>query len=154
METEREETEANDTPAAPVADAPPAEAPAPVAAAAPAAPAPGGPPSSAPGDGEGRGPAREGSGGDDRRPRGGGGRGGRRRRVCIMCADHMKTVDYKNVSFLRRFISDRGRIDTRRKTSACAKHQRAIATGIKRARHLALLPYTAEHIRSSGVARR
>jgi len=71
-----------------------------------------------------------------------------------MWADHMKTVDYKNVSFLRRFISDRGRIDTRRKTSACAKHQRAIATGIKRARHLALLPYTAEHIRSSGVARR
>ena len=154
METEREETEANDTPAAPGADAPPAEAAPPVAAAAPAAPAPGGPPSSAPGDGEGRGPARgEGAGGDDRRPRGGG-RGGRRRRVCIMCADHMKTVDYKNVSFLRRFISDRGRIDTRRKTSACAKHQRAIATGIKRARHLALLPYTAEHIRSSGVARR
>ena len=66
----------------------------------------------------------------------------------------MKTADYKNVSFLRRFISDRGRIDTRRKTSACAKHQRAIASAIKRARHLALLPYTAEHIRSSGVARR
>ena len=151
METEREETEANDTPAA---DAPPVEATAPVTAAAPDAPASDGPPSSAPGDGEGRGPAREGAGGDDRRPRGGGGRGGRRRRVCIMCADHMKTVDYKNVSFLRRFISDRGRIDTRRKTSACAKHQRAIATGIKRARHLALLPYTAEHIRSSGVARR
>ena len=151
METEREETEANDTPAAPVADTPPEEAAAPAAA---AASAPDGPPSSAPGDGEGRGPAREGAGGDDRRPRGGGGRGGRRRRVCIMCADHMKTVDYKNVSFLRRFISDRGRIDTRRKTSACAKHQRAIATGIKRARHLALLPYTAEHIRSSGVARR
>ena len=150
METEREETEANDTPAA---DAPPVEATAPVTAAAPDAPASDGPPSSAPGDGEGRGPAREGAGGDDRRPRGGG-RGGRRRRVCIMCADHMKTVDYKNVSFLRRFISDRGRIDTRRKTSACAKHQRAIATGIKRARHLALLPYTAEHIRSSGVARR
>ena len=153
METEREETEANDDPASPGGDAPPVEAVAPIAAAAPAAFTPGGPPSSAPGDGEGRGPAREGAGGDDRRPRGGG-RGGRRRRVCIMCADHMKTVDYKNVSFLRRFISDRGRIDTRRKTSACAKHQRAIATGIKRARHLALLPYTAEHIRSSGVARR
>jgi small subunit ribosomal protein S18 len=71
-----------------------------------------------------------------------------------MCADKMKTVDYKNVSFLRRFISDRARIDTRRKTSACAKHQRAIAAAIKRARQLALLPYTPEHIRNSGVARR
>lgn len=83
--------------------------------------------------------------GDDRprRPR------GRRRRVCIMCADKIKVVDYKNVSFLRRFVSDRGRIETRRRTSACAKHQRALARAIKRARHLALLPYTAEHIRLS-----
>jgi len=83
--------------------------------------------------------------GDDRRAR----RGGRRRRVCIMCADHIRVVDYKNVSFLRRFVSDRARIETRRKTSACAKHQRALASAIKRARHLALLPYTAEHIRVS-----
>jgi len=81
-------------------------------------------------------------------------RGGRRRRVCIMCADKIKTVDYKNVSFLRRLISDRARIDTRRKTSACAKHQRAIATAIKRARHLALLPYTAEHIRAAQTGHR
>jgi small subunit ribosomal protein S18 len=71
-----------------------------------------------------------------------------------MCADKIKVVDYKNVSFLRRFISDRARIDTRRKTSACAKHQRAIASAIKRARHLALLPYTPEHIRGSGVSHR
>ena len=84
---------------------------------------------------------------DDDRPRGRS--GGRRRRVCIMCADHMKYVDYKNVSFLRRFVSDRARIETRRRTSACAKHQRAISNAIKRARHLALLPYTAEHIRVS-----
>jgi small subunit ribosomal protein S18 len=61
----------------------------------------------------------------------------------------MKSVDYKNVAFLRRFVSDRARIETRRRTSACAKHQRAIARAIKRARHLALLPYTAEHIRLS-----
>ena len=80
--------------------------------------------------------------------------GGRRRRVCIMCADKMKTVDYKNVSFLRRFVSDRGRIETRRRTSACAKHQRALAQAIKRARHLALLPYTAEQIRASQVGHR
>lgn len=86
-----------------------------------------------------------GADGEDRRPR----RGGRRRRVCIMCADHIRFVDYKNVSFLRRFVSDRARIETRRKTSACAKHQRALASAIKRARHLALLPYTAEHIRVS-----
>jgi len=137
METERDEIEVNEgalEAAEPVAAAPAAEG----------------------ADAESRprlrdGAPREGApAGDDRRPR----RGGRRRRVCIMCADKMKTVDYKNVSFLRRFISDRARIDTRRKTSACAKHQRAIASAIKRARHLALLPYTPEHIRSSGVARR
>ncbi|HUF54884.1 MAG TPA: 30S ribosomal protein S18 [Dehalococcoidia bacterium] len=91
-----------------------------------------------------RGP--RGAGGDDDRPRR---RMGRRRRVCIMCADHIKYVDYKNVSFLRRFVSDRARIETRRRTSACAKHQRALARAIKRARHLALLPYTPEHIRVS-----
>ena len=84
---------------------------------------------------------------DDDRPRGRS--GGRRRRVCIMCADHMKYVDYKNVSFLRRFVSDRARIETRRRSSACAKHQRAIANAIKRARQLALLPYTPDHIRIS-----
>lgn len=84
---------------------------------------------------------------DDDRPRGRA--GGRRRRVCIMCADHIKYVDYKNVSFLRRFVSDRARIETRRRTSACAKHQRAISNAIKRARHLALLPYTPDHIRVS-----
>ncbi len=84
---------------------------------------------------------------DDDRPRGR--TGGRRRRVCIMCADHIKYVDYKNVSFLRRFVSDRARIETRRRTSACAKHQRAISNAIKRARHLALLPYTPDHIRVS-----
>ena len=84
---------------------------------------------------------------DDDRPRGR--TGGRRRRVCIMCADHIKYVDYKNVSFLRRFVSDRARIETRRRTSACAKHQRAISNAIKRARQLALLPYTPDHIRVS-----
>ncbi|MGH2349165.1 MAG: 30S ribosomal protein S18 [bacterium] len=92
-----------------------------------------------------------GAAGEEERPRA---RGGRRRRVCIMCAEKMKTADYKNASFLRRFVSDRGRIDTRRRTSACAKHQRAIARAIKRARHLALIPYTPEHIRGSGMGRR
>lgn len=94
---------------------------------------------------------RGGPGGDDRGHRMG---GGRRRRVCIMCADHIKVVDYKNVNFLRRFVSDRGRIETRRRTNACAKHQRALASAIKRARHLALIPYTAEHIRAASMGHR
>ena len=91
------------------------------------------------------------TGADEERPRR---RGGRRRRVCIMCADKIRVVDYKNVSFLRRFVSDRGRIETRRKTSACAKHQRALASAIKRARHLALLPYTAGHVRGMSTGHR
>ncbi len=93
--------------------------------------------------------AGRGATGEDRRRR-----FGRRRRVCIMCADKIKIVDYKNVSFLRRFVSDRARIETRRKTSACAKHQRALAQAIKRARHLALIPYTPEHIRAGSMGRR
>ena len=68
-----------------------------------------------------------------------------------MCENKISFVDYKDFNFLRRFISDRGRIVSRRKSGACAKHQRVLAQGIKRARHLALLPYTAEHIRVSGV---
>ncbi len=74
-------------------------------------------------------------------------RGRGRRRPCGMCVDKMSFIVYKDFNFLRRFVSDRGRIDTRRKTGTCAKHQRALAQAIKRARHLALLPYTAEHVR-------
>ncbi len=87
---------------------------------------------------------------EEERPRRPRGRFGRRR-ACVMCVEKMKSVDYKDASFLRRFLSDRGRIETRRKSSCCAKHQRALARAIKRARHLALLPYTADHIRSAGV---
>jgi len=74
-----------------------------------------------------------------------------RRRACPMCVDGMKVVDYKDANFLRRFVNDRGRIEPRRKSGACAKHQRALAPAIKRARHLALLPYSPEHIRKTGV---
>lgn len=88
------------------------------------------------------------------RPRGRGDRrefAGRypRRKVCVFCADKIKEIDYKDAARLRRYISDRGKIESRRKTGTCAKHQRPLTTAIKRARHLALLPYTAEHIRGA-----
>ena len=103
----------------------------------------------APERGEERHAPREREAGDDRqRRRGGGGFGRGRRRACVMCVEKMAFVDYKDFSFLRRFLSDRGRIESRRKTGTCAKHQRALAQAIKRARHLALLPYTAEHVRT------
>lgn len=89
------------------------------------------------------------------RPRSGGGGGGRRyfgrRKVCSFCVEHATSVDYKDPGKLRRFVSDRGRIEARRKTGTCAKHQRWLAVALKRARHLALLPYTPEHIRNAGV---
>ena len=76
---------------------------------------------------------------------------GGRRKVCRFCADHIPGVDYKEVGRLRMYISERGKIEPRRKTGACLKHQRLIATAVKRARHLALLPYTLEHVRVTGV---
>lgn len=69
-----------------------------------------------------------------------------RSRACRMCVDKVKAVDYKSIDLLRQFISPSGRIMGRRKTRVCAKHQRMIARAIKRARHVALLPYTAEHV--------
>ena len=77
------------------------------------------------------------------RPRGG--RGRRffppRRRVCAFCVDHVAMIDYKDAPKLRRYLSERAKIDARRKTGTCAKHQRALAVAIKRARHLGLLPF-------------
>lgn len=66
-------------------------------------------------------------------------------RVCPFCMEKVEVIDYKDVSKLSRYIFDDGRIVTRRQSSACAKHQRRLALAIKRARHLALLPYTATH---------
>jgi small subunit ribosomal protein S18 len=73
-----------------------------------------------------------------------------KRRVCFFCRDKIENIDYKDPSLLRPYISDRGKIAPRRKSGACAKHQRRLALAIKRARHLALLPYVAEHIRRTG----
>jgi small subunit ribosomal protein S18 len=86
--------------------------------------------------------------GDRRRGPGGGGRGRfQRRRFCTFCVDKIEHIDYKDVNTLRRFISDQGHIDSRRRTGTCARHQRRLTLAIKRARELALLPYTAEHFR-------
>jgi small subunit ribosomal protein S18 len=74
-----------------------------------------------------------------------------RRKVCRFCADHMRGVDYKDIGRLRIYVSDRGKIEPRRKTGACQRHQRLVATAVKRARHLALLPYTLEHVRKTGI---
>ncbi len=74
-----------------------------------------------------------------------------RRKVCAFCVDKIEDIDYKEVARLRRFLSDRGKVEPRRKTGTCARHQRVLSIAIKRARHLALLPYTAEHTRESGA---
>lgn len=68
----------------------------------------------------------------------------RRRKVCGFCVDKVVYIDYKNVPRLRRYITDRGKIIARRTSGNCAKHQRQLARAIKRARHLALLPFVAE----------
>jgi small subunit ribosomal protein S18 len=70
-----------------------------------------------------------------------------RRKVCTFCTDKADVIDYKRPELLRRFLTDRGKIKPRRRTGTCAKHQRRLAVAIKRARHLALLPYVAEHLR-------
>ena len=70
-----------------------------------------------------------------------------RRKVCAFCLDKKRKINYKEISTSRRFLTERGKIKSRRKTGTCAKHQRRLANAVKRARHLALLPFTAEHIR-------
>lgn len=67
----------------------------------------------------------------------------RRKKVCAFCADKEHTcIDYKDVNKLKRYMSERGKILPRRITGTCAKHQRALTVAIKRARHIALMPYT------------
>lgn len=73
----------------------------------------------------------------------------RKRRLCPFCVENVKAIDYKDAALLRQFISRSGRIVARRKAGTCAKHQRMVARAIKRARHIALLPFTASHTRSA-----
>lgn len=68
----------------------------------------------------------------------------RRRKVCQFCADKVENIDYKDTAKLRKYVSDRGKILPRRMTGTCAMHQRQLTEAIKRSRHVALLPYTAE----------
>ena len=67
-----------------------------------------------------------------------------KRKVCQFCVDKVEHIDYKDTARLRRYISDRAKIQPRRITGTCAKHQRQLTEAIKRARHIALLPFTAE----------
>jgi small subunit ribosomal protein S18 len=69
-------------------------------------------------------------------------RGGGRRRICRFCADLNLEIDYKDAQALRYFITDRGKIVPRRISGNCAKHQRALTRAIKRARNIALMPFT------------
>jgi len=84
-----------------------------------------------------------------RRPPGGGGRRrfGRRPKACSFCSEAIKQIDYKESDMLRRFLTERGKIRPRRQTGTCAKHQRALARAVKRARYVALIPYTDDHTR-------
>lgn len=68
----------------------------------------------------------------------------RRRKVCSFCLERAEVIDYKDVTRLRRYLSDRGKILPRRMTGTCARHQRRLTVALKRARHIALLPFQAE----------
>lgn len=95
----------------------------------------------------GDGPRRSGPGGAGRRPGGGGGRYSSRRKVSIFDIDNIKHVDYKDLARLRRHIGERGKIEPRRKNGTSAKHQRSLTVAIKRARYMALLPFTSDNSR-------
>lgn len=82
----------------------------------------------------------------DTRPRG-------KPKICIFCQDHAAWVDYKDVNLLRRFISDRGKIRSRRVTGNCSQHQRDVQVAIKTARELALMPYAQRTVNERGPGR-
>ena len=68
----------------------------------------------------------------------------RRKKVCVFCGEENAVIDFKDTAKLRKYVSERGKILPRRITGTCAKHQRALTVAIKRARHVALMPYVAE----------
>lgn len=77
-----------------------------------------------------------------------------KKKPCILCRDHVEWVDYKDVAFLRRYMSDRGKIRARRVTGNCAQHQRDVAQAIKTAREVVLLPYTQRMVAERPSSRR
>ena len=85
-----------------------------------------------------------------RGPRSGSSRYTPKRKICSFCAEKVTCIDYKDSARLARYISDRAKIEPRRRTGTCARHQRALAAAIKRARFIGLLPYVTEHIRKMG----
>mgnify|MGYP001286046228 CR=1 FL=1 len=68
-----------------------------------------------------------------------------RRKACQFCVDKVDHIDYKDIDKLKKFLSDRFMIESRRKTGVCAKHQRFLARAVKKARQLSLIPYTSSH---------
>ena len=66
----------------------------------------------------------------------------RRKKVCVFCGSKNAEIDYKDVNMLKRYVSERGKILPRRITGNCAKHQKALTVAVKRARHVALMPYS------------
>ena len=99
-------------------------------------------------EGEG-GRGRPGGGGPGGRRPGGGGRYAPRRKVCAFCVDNIQHVDYKDIGRLRRHVGERGKIEPRRKLGTCARHQRSLTVAIKRARYIALIPFTSSSSGSS-----
>ena len=69
-----------------------------------------------------------------------------RKKVCTLCSDKNFVLDYKNADQLKKFINEKGKILPRRATGACAKHQREITLNVKRARHIAIIPYTQDQL--------
>jgi len=78
----------------------------------------------------------------------------RKKRTCRFCEDPKLVIDYKNVELLKKYMSERGKIVARRISGNCSKHQRMVARAIKRARYLALVPYTVDIYRSPGTSDR
>ena len=66
-----------------------------------------------------------------------------RRKVCRFCAEHIEVIDYKDLKLLRNFVTERGKLIPRRISGNCARHQRRMTAAVKRARYMALMPYTA-----------
>jgi small subunit ribosomal protein S18 len=101
------------------------------------------------GSGEARGGGRgeRGDRGDREGPQRRGRFGIRTPRVCPFCKSKVKAIDYKQADQLRRYLTERGKIKARRKIGTCARHQRMLSIAIKRARHIALLPFTTQHVR-------